>query len=89
MPTAVEVLPDDCRWYLARLLGQHRDRGTGDWRCGVRYSVGARDACQRVLCADQCRVPLPIHGPSNWRRAGRDLAVGFAPLSVCIDSTSR
>ncbi len=37
--TAVEVLHDDGRWYLAQLLGQHRDRETGDWRCGVRYSV--------------------------------------------------
>jgi len=28
MPTtAVEVLHDDGRWYLAQLLGQHRDRG--------------------------------------------------------------
>src|SRR5829696_1041788 len=28
MPTAVEVLHDDGRWYLAELLGQHRDPAT-------------------------------------------------------------
>ena len=44
MPTtAVEVLHDDGRWYVAKLLGQHRDRETGGWRCGVRYS-SRRDA---------------------------------------------
>ena len=42
--TAVEVLHDDGRWYVAQLLGQHRDRATGDWRCGVRYTVGAGEA---------------------------------------------
>ena len=45
MPTtAVEVLHDDGRWYVAQLLGQHRDRATGDWRCGVRYTRRRRDA---------------------------------------------
>jgi hypothetical protein len=46
LPTAsVEVLHDDGHWYLAQLLGQHRDRATGEWRCGVRYTVdvGAQD----------------------------------------------
>ena len=46
--TAVEVLHDDGRWYLAQLLGQHRDRQTGDWRCGVRYSVAPGMTYQRV-----------------------------------------
>ena len=36
MPTtSILVLHDDGRWYVAQLLGQHRDRETGDWRCGV------------------------------------------------------
>ena len=37
--TAVEVLHDDGRTHLAQLLGQHRDRATGDWRCGMRSSL--------------------------------------------------
>ena len=57
MPTpAVEVLHDDGRWYVARLLGQHRDRETGGWRCGVRYSVAAGYQFQRVVWAEQCRA---------------------------------
>jgi hypothetical protein len=59
--TAVEVLHDDGRWYLAQLLGQHRDRATGEWRCGVRYTVGVGMQYQRVVWADQCRR-LPAHG---------------------------
>jgi hypothetical protein len=54
-PTAVEVLHDDGKWYLAQLLGQHRDRATGDWRCGVRYTVNVGQQYQRVVWADQCR----------------------------------
>ena len=53
--TAVEVLHDDGHLYLARLLGQHRDRVTGDWRCGVRYTVDVGMQYQRVVWADQCR----------------------------------
>ena len=53
--TAVEVLHDDGRWYVAQLLGQHRDRATGDWRCGVRYTVDVGMQYQRVVWADQCR----------------------------------
>ena len=42
MPTtAVEVLHDNGRWYFAKLLGQHRDWETGEWRCGVRHSVSS------------------------------------------------
>jgi hypothetical protein len=41
---AILVLHDDGRWYVARLLGQHRDRATGDWRYGVRYTVDVGDA---------------------------------------------
>ena len=33
---SVLVLHDDGRWYLAQLLGQHRDQRTGAWRCRVR-----------------------------------------------------
>ena len=56
--TAVLVLHDDGRWYVAQLLGQHRDRVTGDWRCGVRYTVAAGMQHQRVVWADQCsRLP--------------------------------
>ena len=55
MPTtAIEVLHDDGRWYLCQLLGQHRDRVTGAWRCGV-YTVGVGMQYQRVVWADQCR----------------------------------
>jgi hypothetical protein len=58
MPTtAVEVLHDDGRWYLAQLLGQHFDRATGEWRCGVRYTVDVGMQNQRVVWADQCRLP--------------------------------
>src|SRR5215203_5145580 len=59
MPTAVEVLHDDGRWYLAELLGQHRDRATGDWRCGVRYGVAPRMVYQRIVWADHCRALPP------------------------------
>ena len=57
--SAVEVLHDDGRWSVAQLLGQHRDRETGDWRCGVRYSVAPSTAYQCVGWADQCRPPAP------------------------------
>ena len=40
-----------------RLLGQHRDRATGEWRCGVRYTVNVDAQYQRVVWADQCRLP--------------------------------
>jgi hypothetical protein len=53
--TAVLVLHDDDRWYLAQLLGQNRDRATGEWRCGVRYTVRVGMQYQRVVWADQCR----------------------------------
>jgi hypothetical protein len=53
--TAVEVLHDDGRWYLAQLLGQHRDKATGDWRCGVRYTVDFGMNGRRLVWADQCR----------------------------------
>ncbi len=56
MPTiAVEVRHDDGRWYLATLLGQHRDRATRGWRCGVRYTVDVGMQYQRVVWADDCR----------------------------------
>jgi hypothetical protein len=48
---------DDGRWYLAQLLGQHRDRATGEWRCGVRYTVEVGIQHQRVVWAEQCRLP--------------------------------
>ena len=42
MPTtAVEVLHDDGRWYVATLMGQHRDRESGGWRCGGAVQRGA------------------------------------------------
>ena len=44
------------KWYLAQLLGQHRDRASGEWRCGVRYTVGFGMQYQRVVGADQCRA---------------------------------
>jgi hypothetical protein len=53
--TTVFVLHDEGRWYLAQLLGQHRDRAAGDWRCGVRYSVDVGVRYQRVVWAAQCR----------------------------------
>ena len=63
---AVEVLHDDGRWYLAQLLGQHRDRATGDWRCGVRYTVGGGMQYQRVVWADECRrLPAERFAPIN------------------------
>lgn len=41
MPAEQILVPhDDGRWYPATLLGQHRDRASGDWRVGVRYTVG-------------------------------------------------
>jgi hypothetical protein len=52
---AVEVQHDDGSWYVAQLLGQHRDRHTGRWRRGVRYSVAPGFAYQRVVWALQCR----------------------------------
>ena len=56
MPTiAVEVRHDDGRWYLATLLGQHRDRATRGWRCGVRYTVDLGMQYQRVVSADESR----------------------------------
>ena len=71
MPTtAVEVLHDDGRWSVARLLGQHRDRETGDWRCGVRYSVAPGLAYQRVVWADQCRALPPEQVDQEQRRPG-------------------
>ena len=70
MPTtAVEVLHDDGRWYPAQLLGQHRHRATGEWRCGVRYTVAVGAQYQSVVWADQCRR-LPAEGPPpalGWR----------------------
>jgi len=42
-----------CR--VGHLLGQHRDRATGDWCCGVRYSVDVGMQYQRVVCADHSR----------------------------------
>ena len=55
MPTtAVEVLHDDGRWYLAQLLGQHRDRATGGCRGEVRYTVGVGMKYRRVVWADRC-----------------------------------
>ena len=67
--SAVEVLHDDGRWYVSQLLGQHRDRETGGWRCGVRYSVAPGMAYQRVLWADQCRLP-PEQVDQEQRRPG-------------------
>ena len=64
--TAVEVLHDDGRWYVAQLLGQHRDRATGEWRCGVRYTVEVRMKYQRVVWADQCRR-LPVEDELHLR----------------------
>jgi len=68
---AVGVPHDDGRWYLAQLLGQHRDRATGGWRCGVRYSVAPGLAYQRVVWADQCRA-LPPEQVDQERRRPRD-----------------
>jgi len=68
--TAIEVLHDDGHWYPAQLLGQHRDRKTGDWRCGVRYSVAPGMAYQRVMWADQCRALPPEQVDEDQRRPG-------------------
>ena len=54
--TAVEVLHDDGRWYVATLMGQHRDRTTGAWRCGVRYYTAPGATYQRVVWAEECRA---------------------------------
>jgi hypothetical protein len=56
--SAVEVRHDDGRWYLAELLGQHRDRETGAWRCGARYTVDVGMQYQRVVWAGECRALL-------------------------------
>jgi len=58
--TAVEVLHDDGRWYLAQLLGQHRDWAAGGWRCGVRYTVDVRMQYQRVVWAEQLKAATKI-----------------------------
>ena len=58
--TAVEVLHDDGCWYAAQLLGQHRDRESGGWRCGVRYTVAPGFQFERVVWADQCRALPPL-----------------------------
>src|SRR5688572_11079799 len=54
--THVLVLHDDGRWYLAQILGQHRDRATRLWRVGVAYYVDVGMHHQRVVWADECRV---------------------------------
>jgi hypothetical protein len=56
MPASHILVPHDVgTWREAQLLGQHRDRSTGRWRVGVRYSVGIGEQYQRVLWADDCR----------------------------------
>ena len=52
----VLALHDDGDWYVAQFLGQHRDRETGGWRCGVRYTVDFGMQFQRVVWAEQCRA---------------------------------
>jgi hypothetical protein len=87
LATAVLVLRDDSRWYLARLLGQHRDRTTGEWRCGVRYTVDVGMKYQRVVWADQRRrltaedeVQLGDH--AEVRYEAPDYHDGAAPVQV-------
>ena len=68
MPVAQILVPhDDGRWYVATLLGQHRDRATGRWRAGVRYTVDVM-TFQRVLWADDCRR-LPEQHQDDQRDA--------------------
>jgi hypothetical protein len=57
---------------MADLLGQHRDRETGVWRCGVRYTVGIAMTHQLVVPAAQCRaVDNP---PPGWSDPRQDWA---------------
>ncbi len=72
MPASEILVPhDDGRWYRATLLGQHRDRSDGHWRCGVRYYVGPGQQYQRVLPAADCRaVDVP---PPGWTDPEHDV----------------
>ncbi len=68
--TEVLVLHTDGRWYRAALLGQHRDRDTRGWRCGVRYTVDIGMTHQLVVPAEQCRaVDDP---PPGWTDPRQD-----------------
>jgi len=55
--TAVEVLHDDGNWYVAQLLGQHRDGATGEWRCGRPVLDLTGGDYQPVVWAEECRLP--------------------------------
>ena len=73
---AVEVLHDDRRCHVAQLLGQHRDRPTGEWRRGVRYPVDVGMHYQRVVRGAATMADVS-------RSAGTALVLhcgGFRPL---------
>lgn len=79
MPTtaSVVVLQYDDEWNVAQLLGQHRNRDTNDWRCGVRYSVarirrrqsGNPAAAARLHLVEPVVRPVAASTPSRRQRA--------------------
>lgn len=85
MPAShVLVLHDDGLFYVARLLGQHRDRASGAWRVGVRYYVGVG---MQHVSADECRaVDEP---PSGWVDPRHDERTRPAPLVTAAGTATR
>ncbi len=91
--THVLVLHDDGRWYMAHLLGQHRDLATRAWRIGVRYYIDVGMQHQRVVCADECRAaddaPPGLTDPRQNVRTRSAPLVTPAGTATCTESTWR